>query len=189
MTKDSHSEETRRCLCSEWLFFYKRDLGGIWQKGYWCGERLRSKDGGFQILSHIRWIGGRGYLRRGNRTWDEGLWVGGWYTDLWPWWGCCQPYSIWGSFLRLFGQFLPLWLRNPLAGIWGSFLRFCSPDPTSGWVYSAINKTRHTRALKKTFPMRTVLRIGKMQGIGFHSVRVRWTSFVKFQISFVFNYW
>jgi len=35
--------------------------------------------------------------------------------------------------------------------------------------------------------MRTVVRIEKMQGIGFHSVRVRWTSFVKFQILFVIN--
>ncbi len=37
-------------------------------------------------------------------------------------------------------------------------------------------------------PMRTVVRIGKMYGIGFHSVRVRWISFVKFQILFVINY-
>ncbi len=37
-------------------------------------------------------------------------------------------------------------------------------------------------------PMRTVVRIGKMYGIGFHSVRVRWISFVNFQILFVINY-
>jgi hypothetical protein len=36
--------------------------------------------------------------------------------------------------------------------------------------------------------MHTVVRIGKMQGIGFHSVRVRWTSCVKFQILFDINY-
>jgi hypothetical protein len=41
-----------------------------------------------------------------------------------------------------------------------------------------------------TVVLRTVVRIGKMQGIGFHSVRMRsrWTSFVKFQILFVINY-
>ena len=37
-------------------------------------------------------------------------------------------------------------------------------------------------------PMRTVVRIGKMQGMGFHTVRVRWTSFVKIQILFVITY-
>ncbi len=37
-------------------------------------------------------------------------------------------------------------------------------------------------------PIRTVVRIGKMYGIGFHSVRVRWISYVKFQIIFVINY-
>ena len=31
-----------------------------------CCERQRSKAGGWQSLTHTRWIGGRGYLRRGK---------------------------------------------------------------------------------------------------------------------------
>ncbi len=31
-------------------------------------ERLKAKTGGSKSLSHTRWSGGRGYLRRGKRT-------------------------------------------------------------------------------------------------------------------------
>jgi hypothetical protein len=48
----------------------KRETGGIYKKVCRCGERLRTKDGGGESLSHTRWIGNRGYLRRGK-------WIGG----------------------------------------------------------------------------------------------------------------
>jgi len=38
-------------------FYYKL-------KGCRCGERLRAKAGGGESLSHTRWNGDRGYLRR-----------------------------------------------------------------------------------------------------------------------------
>jgi hypothetical protein len=38
----------------------------MYKKGCRCGERLRAKAGGGQIIAHIRWNGGRGDLRRGK---------------------------------------------------------------------------------------------------------------------------
>ena len=40
-------------------------------RGVWCYERLKAQSGGSKILSHTRWTGGRGYLRRGKRIGDE----------------------------------------------------------------------------------------------------------------------
>ena len=42
------------------LLRIKRELGGIFQKGRRCGERLRAKAGGRQSLAHTRWSGGKG---------------------------------------------------------------------------------------------------------------------------------
>jgi hypothetical protein len=41
-------------------------VGGIYKKGCWCGDRLRAKAGGGENLTHTRWSGGRGHLRRGK---------------------------------------------------------------------------------------------------------------------------
>ncbi len=43
---------------------------GIYKEGCRCGERLSSKDGG-ERLTHTRWTGERGDLRRGKCIGDE----------------------------------------------------------------------------------------------------------------------
>ena len=41
-------------------------MRGIHKYGCRCYERLNAKTGGSKRLTHSRWSGGRGYLRRGK---------------------------------------------------------------------------------------------------------------------------
>ncbi len=47
-----------------------RELGKIYKKGCRCSESLRAKDEG-ENLTHTRWSGGMGYLRRVKWIRDE----------------------------------------------------------------------------------------------------------------------
>ncbi len=48
----------------------KRELGGIYEKGCRCGERLIAKAAGGERLAHTGWSGARGDTRKGK-------WIGG----------------------------------------------------------------------------------------------------------------